>query len=401
MRQAAMALAIGAVAAIAPVTAEAAGNRNCKNTGSFDRWLADFRADAVAAGISKTAVDNALRGVRFSASVIKHDRRQSVFSQSFLKFAGRMVAKYRMQTGKKLIKKHRKTFVRIEKQFGVPAAVITGFWGLETDFGANTGKLPVLTTLATLAYDCRRPELFGPQLMDAIRIVERGDLTPARMIGAPAGELGQTQFLPSDYYHRGVDYDGDGRVDMFKSVPDVLASTANLLVHHGWRRGEPWMTEVRVPEDLPWDQADLAIKHPRAQWAKWGVRLANGNALPNDTLPASLHLPMGRLGPAFLTYQNYDIYREWNKSYIYATTAAYFATRLAGASPVRPGNGKVTPLSFAQIKELQRKLIKRGYDVGGADGFVGIKTRAAVKDVQIKFGMPADSFPTPALLNRL
>ncbi len=401
MRQAAMVLTIGAVLAAAPVTAEAAGDRNCKNTGSFDRWLAGFKKDAIAAGVSPNVVVSTLRGVRFSSTVIKHDRRQAVFSQSFLKFAGRMVAKYRMQTGKKLIKKYRKTFARIEKQFGVPAAVITGFWGLETDFGANTGKLPVLTTLATLAYDCRRPELFRPQLIDALRIVERGDLTPARMIGAPAGELGQTQFLPSDYFHRGVDYDGNGRVDMFKSVPDVLASTANLLVHHGWQRGAPWMTEVRVPAKLPWDQADLAIKHPRSQWAKWGVRLANGKKLPNDGMQASLHLPMGRLGPAFLTYQNYEIYRSWNKSYIYATTAAYFATRLDGAARVKSGNGKVTPLSFKQVKLLQRKLIKRGYDVGGADGFVGIKTRAAIKDMQLQFGMPADSFPTRELFNRL
>ena len=401
MRQLIQAAMVGAVLVSAPLSAEAAGSRNCKNTGNFDRWLADFKNEAIAAGISQRVVSRSLKGVRFSSKVIKHDRHQAVFSQSFLKFAGRMVSKYRYQTGRKLIKKHRKTFARIEKQYGIPAAVITGFWGLESDFGAFTGKLPVLPTLATLAYDCRRPELFRPQLMDALRIVERGDLTPARMIGAPAGELGQTQFLPSDYYHRGVDYDGDGKVDMFKSVPDVLASTANLLVHFGWRRGEPWMTEVRAPRQLPWDQADVTIKHPRSQWAAWGVTLANGKKLKSDGMPASLHLPMGRNGPAFLVYKNFDIYREWNKSNIYSTTAAYFATRLAGAPPVRKGNAAVTGLSFKQIKQLQRKLVKRGYDVGGVDGFLGLKTRAAVKDVQLKLGVPADSFPTPALLGRL
>jgi len=394
-------LAIGAALTAGSLVPAMADDRNCKNTGNFDRWLADFKQEAIAAGISADVVNNSLAGVTFSAEVIKHDRRQAVFSQSFLEFAGRMVAKYRMQTGKKLMKQHGKTFARIEKQYGVPAAVITGFWGLETDFGANTGKLPVLTTLATLAYDCRRPELFRPQLMDALRIVQRGDLTPARMIGAPAGELGQTQFLPSDYYHRGVDYDGDGKVDLFKSVPDVLASTANLLVHHGWRRGEPWMTEVRVPAELPWEQADVTIKLPRSQWAAWGVTLADGKPLKADDMPASLHLPMGRLGPAFLAYRNFDIYRQWNQSNIYSTTAAYFATRLAGAPPVHKGRGKVDALSFNQIKDLQRKLQQRGYDVGGVDGFLGLKSRAAVKDMQLKLGLPADSFPTPALLNKL
>ncbi|MBB4304936.1 lytic murein transglycosylase [Rhodobium orientis] len=400
MRHILVSMMIGAVLAAAPATADA-GSRNCRNTGSFDRWMADFKRDAAAAGVSQRAIDKGLRGVGFSAKVVKHDRRQVVFSQTFSKFAGRMVNNYRLKTGRKLMKKYAGTFDRIEQQYGVPAPVITGFWGLETDFGANTGDFPVLTALATLAYDCRRPELFRPQLIDALRIVERGDLQPNQMLGAWAGELGQTQFLPSDYYHRGVDYDGDGKVNLIKSVPDVLASTANLLVHHGWRRGQPWMTEVRVPTNLPWDQADVTIKHPRSQWAAWGVTRANGKQLPSDGLAASLQLPMGRNGPAFLVYPNFDIYRQWNKSNIYSTTAAYFATRLAGASKVHPGNGRVASLSYDQIKQLQRKLKARGYDVGGVDGFIGLKTRAAVKDMQLKLGLPADSFPTPDLLNRL
>ncbi len=376
-------------------TAEAA----CQNTGNFNRWLDGFREEAAAAGISEATIAAALDTVRFDQSVIDKDRRQAVFSQSFLEFSDRMVAKYRLQQGAGLLKKYASTFASIEKTYGVPGPVIVAFWGLETDFGANLGKSPTLTSLATLAYDCRRPERFRGELMAALKIVERGDLRPEEMIGPWAGEMGQTQFLASHYFNYGVDYDGDGRVDLLKSVPDVLASSANLLKAEGWRAGEPWLREVRVPEDMPWDQADLAIKHPESQWAKWGVTLANGKPLKGK-LQASLLLPMGRNGPAFLAYHNFDIYTEWNQSLVYATTAAYFATRLAGAPPVGRGRG-AEPFGQKQVVELQKRLAAQGYDVGKIDGFLGAKTRAAVKDVQQKLGLPADSYPDSALMARL
>lgn len=387
-------------ALLAPIPAGAAP-KNCKNTGSFAAWKAQFQREAIAGGISKRVVSSALGNVTFDANVIKNDRRQAVFSQSFLQFAGRMVAQYRLNGGAKRLKRNRAIFKKIERQYGVPGPVITGFWGLETDFGANIGKLPVLRSLATLAYDCRRPELFRPQLLAALRIIERGDLTAGRMVGAWAGELGQTQFLPSDYLENGVDFDGNGRVDLLRSVPDVLASTARLLQKLGWRGGQPWMREVRVPAAMSWDQADLKITHPRAIWARMGVTLANGNPLPAGGPPASLLLPMGRLGPAFLVYPNFRVYLKWNQSLTYSTTAAYFATRLAGSPRVRRGNAKVTPLSLAQIKNLQSRLERLGYDVGGVDGIIGAATRAAVQAVQLRLNLPADSYPTTALLKRL
>ena len=230
------------------------------------------------------------------------DRGQRVFTQTFLQFSDRMAAAYRIQRGQALIKTYAPVFARIDRQFGVPAPVIVAFWGLESDFGANMGNYRSLPSLASLAYDCRRADRFRAQLLDALRLIERGDLRPEEMIGSWAGELGQTQMMPSEYYQYAVDYDGDGKRDLIRSVPDVLGSTANYLVGLGWRRGEPWLTEVRVPANMPnfpWDQADLDIQLPRAKWAAYGVTLADGRPLPADDLPASLLLPMGRLGPAF------------------------------------------------------------------------------------------------------
>ena len=220
------------------------------------------------------------------------------------------------------------------------------------------------------------------------------------MVGAWAGELGQTQLLPSDYLGSGVDFDGDGRINLKGSVPDVLATTGKFIAGLGWRAGEPWLQEVSVPAKLPWDQADLAIQHPRAQWAKWGVTARGGKALKADGLPASLILPMGRKGPAFLAYPNFRVYLEWNQSLVYCTTAAYYATRLAGAPKVKH-NSADPGLNLAQTKQLQTLLAARGYDVGKIDGIIGAGTRAAVKAVQMQLGLPADSWPTQKLLASL
>jgi lytic murein transglycosylase len=379
------------IAVLTAQTAHAACERS-----SFSRWLDDFRHEAAAQGISSKTLA-ALDRIDFDRSVIDADRRQAVFSQSFLQFSDRMVADYRLSGGKQRLKKHASTFARIEQDFGVPGAVIVAFWGLETDFGANLGGKRTLQSLATLAYDCRRPELFREELLAALRILERGDLVPSDMVGAWAGELGQMQFVPTGYLKLAVDYDGDGKRNLVRSVPDVLASTANLLRSHGWQAGQPWLEEVRVPDKLPWHEADLAIRHPRSQWARWKVSYADGRPLPDDSLPVSLLLPMGRLGPAFLAYPNFGVYTQWNKSLVYASTAAYYATRLAGAPKVR--RGTAVALDIGEVKALQRRLEKLGFDVGGVDGTIGVQTRAAVKQVQLKLGLPADSWPTAELVD--
>jgi lytic murein transglycosylase len=395
MRKAAIAALALSGAFVLPLQAEAA---QCG--GGFSTWLHQFETEARNAGISSRIISTALDGVTFDQTVINKDRAQNVFSQSFLQFSDRMVAKYRLTKGAQLIAKNRAIFDRIEKQFGVPAPVIVAFWGLETDFGANQGDMPTIRSLATLAYDCRRPDKFRAELMDALRILQHGDLSLHEMRGPWAGELGNMQFVPSVYEKYGVDYDGDGRRDLRRSIPDALASTANYLKGLGWRRGEPWLEEVKLPGELPWDQADLAIQHPRSKWAQLGVRMANGRALPQDGLQASLLLPMGRHGPAFLAFHNFRVYLEWNQSLVYSTTAAYFATRLAGAPAVSRGSG-AQDFGYAKTKELQCLLKRAGFEAGEPDGKLGAQTREAVKQAQKKFGLPADSYPSEELFARL
>jgi len=388
------------LAILSAATSAQAQTVPCRTSGSYEKWLAGVEQEAAADGISQRAIAEATPYLRYDQRIVNIDHGQRVFTQTFLEFSSRMAAAYRISGAQTRIKKYAPEFARIDKDYGVPAAVISSFWGLESDFGANQGKYPTLSSIASLAYDCRRADRFRAQLFDALRLIQRGDLTPAEMQGSWAGELGQTQMMPSEYYKYAVDFDGHGKRDLIHDAPDVLGSTANYLVGLGWKRGQPWMTEVHVPAQLPWDQADLDIQLPRAKWASWGVTLADGRALPDDNLPASLLLPMGRLGPAFLVYPNFQVYLQWNNSLVYSTTAAYLATRITGAPPLHRGNPPPA-LPFEQVKELQTLLVRAGYDVGKIDGFLGLKSRQAVKAMQMKYGLPADSYPTEELLARM
>ena len=374
---------------------------SCRSNTGFDQWASAFRQEALAQGVSQNALAAAQPYFVYDQTIVNKDRGQGVFAQSFLQFSDRMAAGYRIQKGAALIKQHAAVFARIEKDYGVPPAVIAAFWGLETDFGANIGNLPTLRSVITLAYDCRRSELFRAQLIAALKIIDRGDLRAEDMVGPWAGELGQFQFLPSHYLEYSVDYDGDGRRNLLRSTPDALGSAGHFMAQLGWKRGEPWLQEVRVPANLPWDQADISIQHPRAKWAQWGVAFADGRPLPSDNLPASLLLPMGRFGPAFLAYDNFQVYLKWNQSLVYSTTAAYLANRINGAPPVHRGQGDIPTMTAQQVFELQRLLAARRYDIGKVDGKLGLATRAAVKQVQLKLGLPADSYPTPDLIERL
>jgi len=393
-----LAAAAFALLAASPALAQRAA---CHKGASFEQWLDAFKREAAAQGVSQRAIAASSHLMVYDQSVVNRDRGQKVFGQTFLDFSDRMVARHRIDGGIQRIAKNRPLFSRIEQQFGVPGPVIAAFWALETDFGAVMGNLPTIKSVTSLAYDCRRPDLFRKQLLAALKIVDHGDLTPDQMIGPFAGELGQFQFLPAHYVDYGVDYDGDGRRDLIHSTPDALASAANYLSKIGWKRGQPWLEEVRVPAQMDWAQADLAIQHPRAQWARWGVTRPDGSAIHADAQPGSLLLPMGRFGPAFLAYPNFQIFLEWNQSIVYSTSAAYLATRIAGAPAMHRGNGKVAPFASAQIRELQQLLARRGHDVGKIDGFLGQKSRAAVKAEQINAGLPADSYPTPELVAQL
>lgn len=393
-------LLVGAAAFASP--AHAQSGARCHGGQSFDQFLAQLKQDAVAAGVSQRAIAAASPYMVYDQGIVNRDRGQRVFGQIFTEFSGRMASEGRRVKGQQLIQTYAQAFARAEKEYGVPPAVITAFWALESDFGAVQGKLPTLRSLVSLAYDCRRSEMFRQETIAALKIIDRGDLSPSEMIGSWAGELGQTQFLPRHYFDYAVDYDGDGHRNMLRSAPDVIGSTANYIANGlKWRRGEPWLQEIRVPANLPWDQADLTIKHPRSKWAAWGVTYADGRPLPKDELPASVLLPMGRTGPAFLAYPNFAAYTEWNNSLIYSTTAGYLATRISGAGPMRKPAAPVAQLPFNEIKELQQLLARQGYNVGKIDGILGQQSRIAIKTMQVKYGLPADSWPTAELLARM
>ncbi len=398
MQKMALTLAAGMLGAALAGPAVAAG---CRNTENFAHWLDQFKRDALAQGISQRVMSEAAADLVYDPSVIRRDRGQAFFQQTFLGFSDKLLGGYRIPNGQKQIKKHARLFADIEQRFGVPAPVLTAFWGLESDYGGNFGKFKILPALTTLAYDCRRSNYFRPELMDALRVVQRGDQRVADMVGSWAGEFGGMQFTASRYLKYGVDFDNDGRIDIIKSTADTLASAANYVKDLGWKRGEPWLQEVRVPGRMPWREADLDVQHPVSQWAKWGVRAAYGR-LPSQDLPASLILPMGRHGPAFLAYPNFKVFLGWNSSFVYSTTVAYLATRLAGAPVVSHAAAKtVKALSTEQLKELQTLLNRDGFNAGKVDGKLGNGTREAVKKAQLKIGMPADSWPTTELLAKL
>ncbi|PBB34711.1 lytic murein transglycosylase [Mesorhizobium sp. WSM3868] len=366
--------------------------------GDFEAWKQGVAAEAKAAGVGAVGLE-ALENAAIDEKVLARDRAQGVFAQTFTQFSNRMISAYRLKQGAANLKKYADVFARADREFGVQPAVITAFWGLETDFGAVQGDFHTLDALVTLAHDCRRPQLFRPQLVPLLTLIDRGVL-PADVKGAWAGEIGQTQILPTDYLARGVDGDGDGKVDLRNSVADVIMTTADKILSRGWKRHQPWVEEVRVPDDMPWDQTGRTNKLPLSQWAQWGVTNPDGTPLVDNGLKAGLALPMGRKGPAFLTYDNFDVYLEWNQSFTYALTAAVLATRLAGAPQFDPRTPE-PGLNGDQMKALQTKLEAKGYDVGTVDGILGTNTREAIRKEQMRLGMAVDGWPTPELLAKL
>ncbi|MEM7719231.1 MAG: lytic murein transglycosylase [Pseudomonadota bacterium] len=375
-----------------PVLAQSCG-------GAFNSFVADMKTEAVQRGHDAAKTERFFSGVRQDNKVIRADRSQGIFQMPFIDFSRRLISQNRLNAGLKNGEKWDSVFDRVERDYGVSRGVLLAFWAFETDFGAVQGSFNTVNALVTLAHDCRRPDLFRPQVFAALELYERGDLDPARTTGAWAGEIGMVQMLPEDIIQNGVDGDGDGRVRLKTSAEDALLSGANLLKSLGWQQGQPWMQEVTLPSDFDWSQTGLATRKTASDWLDLGVKPRSG-ALQAPTLDAAVLLPQGRRGPAFLVYPNFDVFFEWNQSFIYVTTAAYFATRLEGA-PVYQQGDPTSALTEAQMKLLQQKLADRGYDVGGIDGILGAKTRGAVQSEQMRLGLPADAWPTRDLLNSL
>ncbi len=365
--------------------------------GGFNSFVNGLKAEAVNKGFDPATVNGFFQGVQQDGAVLRADRAQGVFQKPFIEFSRRLISQNRIDRGQAMSRKYDAVFDRIERDYGVSRGVLLAFWAFETDYGAVQGDFNTRNALVTLAHDCRRPELFRPQIFAALKLYDQGNFDPARTTGAWAGEIGMVQMLPQDILDNGVDGDDDGKVSLKTSAPDALMSGAKMLSHLGWQPGQPWLQEVMVPAQMDWSLSGPGKPRPVSEWQAMGVQARSGS-LAN--LPASLILPQGHKGPAFLAYPNFDVYFEWNQSFVYVLTAAYFGTRLEGAQIYNAGN-PVQGLTDAQMKQLQTKLQARGHDVGKIDGILGAGTRAAVQAEQQRLGLPADAWPTVDLLGRL
>ena len=367
--------------------------------GDFQTFKAGLQDEAVAMGHDPQVARRFLSGAQQDGSVLRRDRAQGIFQTPFIEFSRKLISQDRLDRGRQLSQRWDEVFDRIERDYGISRGVLLAFWAFETDYGAFQGDFNTLDALVTLAHDCRRPEIFRPQIFSAMELYERGDFDPDTTTGAWAGEIGMVQMLPRDILENGMDGDGDGHVTLKTSAPDALLSGAKMLSELGWRHGEPWLQEVVLPADMDLSLTGLETTMSVAEWERLGVRAREG-ALDDGRLEASILLPQGRGGPSFIAYPNFRVYFEWNQSFTYVMTAAYFASRLEGASVYDPGNPD-PGLSGEQMLALQRALDAKGYDVGGIDGILGAGTRSAVRDMQARLGLPADGWPTVELLNRL
>ncbi len=381
------------------IPAQLTANENVPCGGPFPNFIGDLKREALERGFDRRTIDGFLAEVSRDPDVIRRDRAQGIFRKSFIEFSKLVMQEYRIVQAAGFEQEHGPVFDLVETAYGVPRGVLLSFLALETDFGLVQGDHNTLNSLLTLAHDCRRPWLFRPHIFAALELYRRGDFDPATMTGAWAGEIGMIQMLPADILLHGQDGDGDGRVDLRGSVWDALMTAGEVLQELGWQPGQPWLVEAVVTQPLDWSETGLNHRKPVSEWLGQGIETRSGQPV-DGTLEASLLLPHGRLGPAFLAFDNYRLYFEWNRSFVYATTSAFFATLLSG-EPMYLEGTPPPPLGDEDIRRLQEALLARGHDIGKVDGIVGSKTRAAVQAEQVRLGLPADAWPTIELLNML
>ncbi|MFN3751354.1 MAG: lytic murein transglycosylase [Thiobacillus sp.] len=368
---------------------------------SFDDWLAAFREDAARQGISTATLDAALTNLAPVERVIELDRRQPEFLQTFSDYLARRVTPQRLKRGQALLAEHAALFDALERQYGVPKTVLVAFWGLETNYGSTLGSLNIPASLATLAHDGRRSSFFRSQLLDALRILDAGHVAAVDMTGSWAGAMGHLQFMPSTFRAYALDADGDGRIDLWRSLPDAMHSAANYLKRAGWRAGEPVAREVRLPPGFDVKRARIAHRLPVRDWAAAGVVMADGGALPEVAGDAAVILPQGWQGPAFLVFDNFDVVMRWNRSVNYALSVAQLAHQLGGGGPLVAQGGEAGALSTAQLKTLQAALNELGFPAGEPDGLLGPRTQTALRQYQLAHRLPADGYPGPSLFTHV
>jgi membrane-bound lytic murein transglycosylase B len=368
----------------------------------FAACVSNLESVAVASGISEATAKQVLGEVRHLERVIELDRTQPEFVRTFSEYYRVRVTPSRVADGRRLLEENAALLGRLQRQYGIPGHYLIALWGLETNFGSYFGNMSTMDSLATLACDERRSAFFTAELMDALRIVDAGDMEPAAMQGSWAGAMGHVQFMPSVFRRYAVDDDGDGRRDLWTSRRDALASAANYLKQAGWERGFRWGREVRLPEAFDYAGAARDPTRPLADWAAAGVRNAFGGPLASTDLPATLRLPSGHRGPAFLTYPNFEVIMQWNRSESYALSVGNLADRIAGRSPLtRPPPTDELKLTPDSVRQLQADLNALGLDAGEADGVIGPATRAAIGRFQIGHGLVPDGYPDHRLVEAL
>ncbi len=368
----------------------------------FHQWVEELRREARAQGIDNATFDAALGGVRLLPEVLELDRRQPEFRQTFWQYLDQRVTPQRIARGQELMSRHRELLNDVERRFGVQPRFLVAFWGLESNFGDSTGNFPLFASLATLAHDNRRSAFFREQLLAALELVQRRDLSTT-VTSSWAGAIGQPQFIPTTYRDYAVDFNGDGRRDLLGSLPDIFASAANYLARAGWQGNRTWGREVRLPPGFNYSLSGLNTKKTLSEWNRLGVRQTDGTTLPAMDMTGSIILPGGADGgPALLVYDNFHAIMAWNRSILYAVAVGHLADRLVGQGSFvairRPGE---SALSRQDVMEIQRILSRLGYDTGGVDGLVGEKTRESIRSFQQQASLRADGHPSQTLLERL
>ncbi|WP_373185068.1 lytic murein transglycosylase [Halopseudomonas sp.] len=371
---------------------------------TFAQWKQEFRQRALAAGIDQTLFDRAFAGVEPNPGILRADSSQPEFTRPVWEYLDGALSSTRIARAQRLLQEHAATLAEIEQRYGVDRHILVAIWGLESNFGSNMGDNYVIRALATLAHQGRRPDFAHAQLLAALEILQRGDISPEGMLGSWAGAMGQTQFIPTTYNSYAVDFDGDRKRDIWNSSADALASAANYLRVSNWQSEQPWGAEVSLAGDFDYALADMSIRKPIAEWATLGVRNARGGPLQlaDGGQAASLLLPAGYQGPAFLVLNNFRSILRYNNSTSYALAIGLLAERIQGKGEVVaswPTDDQ--PLARSERLELQERLKAVGFDPGGVDGIIGANTRQALRNFQIALGLPADGYPSKPLLEKL
>jgi membrane-bound lytic murein transglycosylase B len=370
------------------------------NSDNFGEFLLNIRLQASEIGVSEKTLDATLNNLTINPQIIKYDRSQAEFSQNFWRYIKSRVSEYRITRGTKELSINNNILSELYEKYGIPGHIIVAFWGLETNYGNNTGSHLLVRSLATLSFDNRRSKFFTEQLLSLLKLIDDGKI-PLYSKGSWAGAMGNVQFMPTNVTRYAIDADGDGKLGLWNSKLDTFSSASNFLQHIGWRRGERWGREVVIPINFDYELSGLKTKKTVQDWSALGLKDATNEPLPDSNMKASLLLPMGHLGPAFLIYHNFFVILNWNRSILYALSVGRLSDRLIGMDKLTAIPIDEPLLSRKDITYIQNSLNSFGIDAGIPDGISGSKTRSAAKQYQINNGIPADGYIGQQLLKHI